>query len=127
MAPFFFPGSRSSGGTSSGGVRRFEQAVGASPAVLPAGTHTVYFHLRKGTAGTPREFSLPVLVSRFTAGNKDFMEAVHAPQGIEINNKSVNVRASYVAGTRTLTYAVNASGDTGSRTYLDGVTAVGEA
>ena len=106
--------------------RRFEAPIGASPAVLPEGTHTVHvvwrdkdraadiwskgFNLSTDFAATSRDLNVDSSNPKDHAGD----------QTQEGNN--VRLIATYVAATRTLTYA------SGHANFpLVSITAIGEA
>ena len=111
MAPFFLPGASVEGGTPSGGVRRTEQPVGASPAVLPAGTHTLHVHVRgHGTPNKQAERWVgDIYVSDLAATDLDFNIDAHNPEQASRDNSDANnviIRMRYTAATRQLTYSL---------------------
>ncbi|MCY4441141.1 MAG: hypothetical protein OXE53_13125 [Deltaproteobacteria bacterium] len=101
----------------------FESPVGASPAVLPRGTHTIDV-LVVTDAGTnaERQHSRQVLVSRLGAEKRWIVESGNARDpNVE---RDVAVDLTYVPATRTLTYAkVGSQGDVGAPNII----AIGES
>ena len=76
---------------------RFESAVGASPAVLPAGTHTLYIN---GDVAT--NYNIPTSILLSELGSSDLGILLRGNGGT-----SQTITLSYVAATRTLTYTVD--------------------
>lgn len=78
---------------------RFEATVGASPAVLPEGTHTLYVTLDDDGRHTP----VTVLVSDLTAANEEIIANSHNKQYRVEDITAINL--AYAEDTRTLTYS----------------------
>lgn len=94
-----------SSSTTTGGATRFEVAVGASPAVLPVGTHTLNIAVATdpGT-NNERRHQRDILLSRVGAAAVFSVESGNA--GDPVNSRDISVNLAYASGTRTLTYSI---------------------
>ena len=93
------------------GSKRFEHLIGASPAVLPAGTHTVHIHAQGvGGGGRPSErWTGDILISDLAAADLDFNLDAHNPEAASRDVQDTNnviVRMRYAAASGQLTYSI---------------------
>ena len=100
---------------------RFETPVGASPAVLPAGTHTIAGELLKSGSYWPFSLRLGAIQST----DRRFVYAANNPSGIQANTR-VDLTARYDTATRTLTYSPG-TGSNANAVTVSGIVAIGEA
>ena len=96
---------------------RFETAVGASPAVLPVGTHELAVLLRVGSVGDNEFAEQRVLISNVPAADRIFFARGDGAA-------EAGVRMRYTAATRTLTYAGARTAEQGA---FIGIKAIGAA
>ncbi|MCY4448841.1 MAG: hypothetical protein OXE02_08375, partial [Chloroflexi bacterium] len=103
----------------------FESAVGASPAVLPRGSHTLMIMLgQTGAANSGKRWPLTVSIAQLAAEAAALAFRADSSNPNNQSDGGVVIAASlrYVAATRTLTYA--AAGDAAR---IMSIYAVGEA
>ena len=102
--------------------QRFDIPVGASPATLPVGTHTIAVLLRARTGGDDDYFPMTIPLSLVPAASTQLSTAGHH-QGQD--NRLLGLTASYNTTTRVLTYAPHVPA--GLNGFVNEIRAIGEA
>ena len=85
-------------------LQRFEEVIGASPAVLPEGTHTIHAVMNiDGVGGIPARIVDDILVSDIAVNSLPFFIEQANPNQAQAN-RDVGLNLAYNPDTRTLTY-----------------------
>ena len=101
--------------------QRFETPLGASPVVLPVGTHTLHALAHETDGDVTDHYPWSMLVSTLSAAERDYTAVTRSPSTPQ-DTDTIRLRATYIAATRTFTYSLRGTG-----AVLDHLIAVGEA